>query len=128
VTISLSKEEKRKEYLRQYYQAHRDQIREQQRKYKQTHKEQIKKQEKFDYLDNREERIKYQEKWNLYHDKQLGTTNFGSNTDLDYEFKKLGLDKYRDLWHASTKEELEKAKKKLNENKHDSQDKKNEFP
>jgi hypothetical protein len=115
--LSLSEEEYRKkknrEKLKRYYERHKEEILQK----RQEH-----------YLKNRDKKIKYQEKWNLYHDKQLGTTNFGSETSLDYEFKKLGLDKYRDLWHASTKEELEKAKKKLNENKHDSQDKKYEFP
>jgi hypothetical protein len=92
--LSLSEEEKGKqrERARRYYERHKDRKREY-------------------YLKNRNKRIKYQEKQNLYH--EIGTTNFGSNTDLDYELKRLGLYKYKKLWHASTKKELEKARKKL---------------
>jgi hypothetical protein len=103
--------EKNREYSRRYYERHKDKKREY-------------------YLEHRDNRIKYQEEYNLYHDKQLGTTNFNKNTDLDEELKRLGLYKYRALWHASTKKELKRAKKRLglNENKHDSQDNENEFP
>jgi hypothetical protein len=104
----------------------KERVRKRNKKYYEKHKNYFKEY----YLKNRDKRIKYQEKWNLYHDKQLGTTNFDKNTDLDDELKRLGLDKYRKLWHASSKKELDRARKRLglNENKHNSQDNENEFP
>jgi hypothetical protein len=66
------------------------------------------------YAKHREELIEKQKEKNLG---KLGTTDFGKTTDIDYEFKRLGLDKYRQVTHATTKEELERARKQLGNQK-----------
>jgi hypothetical protein len=104
----------------------KERARERARKYYERHKD--KKHEY--YLKNRDRILKQQIYYKLETNQQLGTTNFDKNTDLDNELKRLGLYKYKKLWHASNKKELKRARSKLglNENKHDSQNDKNEFP
>jgi hypothetical protein len=68
------------------------------------------------YAGHRNELIEKQKEKNLG---KLGTTDFGKTTDIDYEFKRLGLDKYRQITHATTKKDLEKARKEAKKKKED---------
>jgi hypothetical protein len=68
------------------------------------------------YAQHREELIEKQKEKNLG---KLGTTDFSNTTDIDYEFKRLGLDKYRQIAHAKSKKELEIARRDLKKKKED---------
>jgi hypothetical protein len=65
-------------------------------------------------INHRIELIEKQKERNLG---ALGTTNLTTKSDIDYEYARLGLNRFRQVAHATTKEELERARKQLGNQK-----------